>query len=80
MATEPITLHVDEAAARVFKSASPELQRKLEALVSLQLLEAGKPGTSLREVMHLISERAQERGLTPEQLEDLLDDTDDAHA
>jgi hypothetical protein len=32
------------------------------------------------DVMRLISERAQERDLTPEQLEDLLDDTDDAHA
>jgi hypothetical protein len=80
MATEPITLHIDEAAARVFKSASPDVQRKLEALVSLQLLEAGKPGTSLRAIMRLTSERAQERDLTPEQLEDLLDDTDDAHA
>jgi hypothetical protein len=38
MATEPVTLELDEAAARVFKEASPEQRRKLEALVSLHLL------------------------------------------
>ncbi|MGO8950925.1 MAG: hypothetical protein ACLQUY_25380 [Ktedonobacterales bacterium] len=33
MAAEPITLHMDEAPAPIFKTASPEVQRKLEALV-----------------------------------------------
>ena len=79
MATEPITLHLDAEAARVFKTASPDERRKLEALVSLQLLEAAKPGLSLRELMRLISQRAQERGLTEDQLQELLDD-DDPHA
>jgi hypothetical protein len=40
MATEPVTLELDEAAARVYKNASTEQRRKLEALVSLHLLEA----------------------------------------
>jgi hypothetical protein len=37
MATEPITVHVDSEAARVFKTASPDKRRKVEALLSLQL-------------------------------------------
>ena len=78
MATEPITVHVDAEAARVFKAASPDERRKLEALLSLQLLEAANPELSLRELMRRISQRAQERGLTEDQLRELLDD--DTHA
>jgi hypothetical protein len=78
MATEPITVHVDAEAARVFRAATPDERRKLEALLSLQLLEAAKPELSLRELMRRISQRAQERGLTEDQLRELLDD--DAHA
>jgi hypothetical protein len=82
MATEPITIHVDAEAARIYKTASPEERRKLEALVSLQLLDAAKPSLSLRELMDVISQRAQERGLTEDQLQELLadDDDDEPHA
>jgi hypothetical protein len=78
MATEPITIEVDEAAARVFKNASPEERRTLEALVSLQLLEASTPRQSLRELMDIISQRAQERGLTEEILQEILKEADEA--
>jgi hypothetical protein len=78
MATEPITLEVDEAAARVFKNASPEERRTLEALVSLQLLEASTPRQSLRELMDIVSQRAQERGLTEEILQEILKEADEA--
>jgi len=77
MATEPITIRVDAEAARAFKQATPEDQRKLEALISLRLLEATRPATSLPELMGTISRRAQERGLTPEHLQELLDDDED---
>ena len=78
MATEPITIEVDEAAARVFKNASPEERRTLEALVSLQLLEASTPRQSLGELMDIISQRAQERGLTEEILQEILKEADEA--
>lgn len=78
MATEPITVEVDEAAARIFKNASPEERRTLEALVSLQLLEASTPRQSLRELMDIISQRAQERGLTEEILQEILKEADEA--
>src|SRR5262249_33951976 len=77
MATEPITMELDEAAARVFRNASPEERRKLEALVSLQLLEAMTPTLSLRELMDEISQRAQERGLTEELLQEILKEADE---
>ena len=78
MATEPITIEVDEAAARVFKNASPEERRTLEALVSLQLLEASTPRQSLRELMDTVSRRAQERGLTEEILQEILKEANEA--
>jgi hypothetical protein len=78
MATEPITVEVDEAAARVFKNASPEERRTLEALVSLQLLEASTPRQSLRELMDTVSQRAQERGLTEEILQEILKEANEA--
>ena len=74
MQTEPITIHVDPAAARAFKAASDEERRKLEALLSLRLMEVARSKGSLAEVMDEISRKAQERGLTPEILQAILDE------
>ena len=74
-ATEPITVNVDPEAARIFRNASPEQRRKLELLISLQLRSSSQqPTRSLTEVMDEIGRKGQERGLTPEILEDLLRD------
>ena len=73
MATEQVTLSIDADAARVYKTASPEERRKLEALVSLRLLEATRTSGSLSEIMTEISCNAQDRGLTPEILRSILD-------
>jgi hypothetical protein len=75
MQTEPITIHVDAAAAQAFKSASDEERRKLEAWLSLRLLEVARSKESLLAVMDEISSsKAQERGLTPEALQSILDE------
>ena len=37
-----ITAHVDPEAAQVYREASPELRAKMNALISLQILEAEK--------------------------------------
>jgi hypothetical protein len=58
MATEPITIYVDAEAVHLFKATSPGKRRKLEALLSLQLLEAAWPELSLRKLMHRISQSA----------------------
>lgn len=74
-ATEPITINVDAEAARIFKSASPEERRKLELKFTLQLLGTGQQQQqSLEELAREVSRKAQERGLTPEILQDILDD------
>ena len=80
MTTASITLQVDEEAARIYQSASPEVQRKLAALVSLQLLEAAHSTRSLREVMDTIGQHAQERGLTEERLQEILAEIDEVDA
>lgn len=78
MATEPITLEVDEAVARIFKNASPEERRRLEALVSLQLLKVATTRQSLRELMDTVGKQAQEQGLTEDQLQELIREAEEA--
>jgi len=55
MKTEQITIQVDVGAARVFKSASPQDRRKLEALLSIRLTEVIKCHDSLKTIMGEIS-------------------------
>ncbi len=75
MATETITIQLDSEAARVFKAARPEEQKKMEALLSLWLKEiATTENLTLKEVMDDIGRTAQERGLTPEILESILNE------
>lgn len=74
MATETITIRVDARAAQAFKAA-PEAQRqKLEQLLSFRLLEAAQTSESLENLMRRISHNAQDRGLTPEILQEILRD------
>ncbi|MCX6048105.1 MAG: hypothetical protein NT075_23645 [Chloroflexi bacterium] len=70
--TEAIIIHVSPEVARVYQSISQERQRQLEALLSLKLMEALESESTLEEVMNELSRRAQQRGLTPEILESIL--------
>ncbi len=72
METETITIRVAPDAARVFNTVSEDQQRKLEALLSLRLLEVTQQEEPLEAVMRDISRKAQARGLTPEILESIL--------
>jgi hypothetical protein len=74
METEQITIQVDAEAARAFKSASEEDRRKLEALLSIRLSEMTQTRESLKAIMDEISQKAEERGLTPEILKAMLDE------
>lgn len=74
MATETITINVDAEAARAFNEASAEEKRKLEALISLRLIEATDRSQTLKEAMSEISRKARERGLAPEILQSILDE------
>ena len=71
---KPITVHVNVEAARIFEAASEEQRRKIEALLSLKLTEVTREKRTLEEVMSDLSQKAQERGLTPEILGSILNE------
>ena len=75
MLTEEITIRVDAGAAQAYRSASDIDRRKLDLLLSLQLQDALHGGGSLAEIVRDISRKAQDRGLTPEILESILDES-----
>jgi len=72
MTTQEITIRVDPDAASVYLAASEEERRKLDLLLSLRLQDVNRSDESLEEVMREISQRAQQRGMTPEILESIL--------
>lgn len=74
MAAEEITIRVDSQSANAYRAASDGDRRKLDLLLSLRLREATDTSASLTEIMREISNRARERGLTPEILRSLLDE------
>ncbi|MEG3863694.1 hypothetical protein [Microcoleus sp. herbarium12] len=70
---ETISIQVDADLARAFKSAQPEEQQKIQALVSFWLKRAMNL-TSLQNTMDRMSDEAQANGLTPEILQSILDE------
>jgi hypothetical protein len=74
--TETITIRVDVRAAQVFNATSAEERRKLEALLRLRLLEAAQTSEPLEHLMRRISANAQRRGLTPDIVQDILNDAE----
>jgi predicted nucleic acid-binding protein len=74
MATKEISICVSDQAAEAYRAASPDERRKLDALLSMRLTEAMRSERTLEEVMSKISRRAHERGLTPEKLQEILND------
>ncbi|MEF8797234.1 MAG: hypothetical protein V5A22_05140 [Salinivenus sp.] len=74
METDQITIRVDAEAAKAYRAASEEERRKIDSLLNLKLRSATRSQVSLKRYMDEISKRAEERGLTPDILESLLDD------
>lgn len=74
MQTQEITIRVDPEAASAYLAATEDDRRKLDLLLSLRLQDVTQPSESLESVMREIGRRAQERGLTPEFLESILND------
>ncbi len=68
-----IILQVDEDIKSAFEQANPEIQKQLSDIVQLFLRER-LYSKSLTELMAEISDKAQQRGLTPEILQDILAD------
>ena len=74
METQTIRIRVSLEAAHTYKSAPNEQQRKLDALLSLKLSEVNRGKRSLEEIMSDISRKAQQRGMTPDILESILNE------
>ena len=74
METKTIQIRVSTEAARAYETACEEDQRKLDALLSLKLSEVGRTKRPLEEIMSEISRKAQERGMTPQILESILNE------
>lgn len=71
-----ITIQVDEDIKMAFEGANSETQKKLSYIVQL-FLRGNLQNKSLTEVMAEISDKAQQRGLTPEILQEILADDND---
>ena len=72
METKSITIRVSSEAAHAYETAPAEQQQKLDALLNLKLTEVVRAKRPLEEIMSELSRKAQERGLTPQILESLL--------
>ena len=70
--SEEITIHVDLETARAYRAAPDAQRRKLDLLLRLRLQDALRPSASLTDLMRAVSHNAEERALTPEVLESLL--------
>ena len=77
IATMPITIEVNRQVAQAYSAATKAQRRKLDALLSLKLSEVIYAERSLEEVMSDMSRKAQERGLTPALLAQILDENEE---
>jgi hypothetical protein len=67
-----VPVYVNPEAAHIFETAPQEQRRKIEELISLKLTQTTREKRTLEAVMCDISDKAQERGLTPEILDAIL--------
>jgi len=67
-----VNIPLDNETARIYEKAPQADKKKMELLLSLWLREFEKPSITLEKLMDDISRKAQERGLTPEILESIL--------
>ncbi len=74
METREIMVRVTPEAARIYESASEQNRRKLDLLLSLQLSGTTQPPRPLKQVMREASKEAQAQGLTPEILQEILNE------
>ena len=73
MSTQISSIQVEPEIADAYNSASQQDQKKIQLLMGIWLRELStQPSLTLSEVMDMISDRAQARGLTPEILESIL--------
>ena len=67
-----MTIPLDAETARAYKSAAPAEKRKIEALLSLWMLELAAGNASLEDDLDEVGRKAKARGLTAETLDSLV--------
>jgi hypothetical protein len=76
MSTPVITIPVDASTADAYQSASADQQRRLQVLLRLRLRElTTRPARPLEEILDEVGRAAIEKGLTPESLSSILDES-----
>ena len=75
MAVEQITVSVDSDVATAYRAATQSERQKLDLLVNLHLREVTRSRQSIKEIAAEISQKAQQRGLTPKILKNILDES-----
>lgn len=76
MSSPTISIPVDDTVASAFQAASAERQRQLQMLLRLRLRELTiRPTRSLDQVLDEVGRAARSKGLTPETLESMLDES-----
>lgn len=70
---ETITIQVDNEVAKLYQSAEIQKQEKLSNLIKL-FFQPELANKSLSQVMAEIADQAEKRSLTPEILEDILNE------
>ncbi len=76
--TDTITIPVNRKAAQLYRAASDEQRLKIQMLLSFFLEHPRPSPDALLRRMDAMSDQAQARGLTPEILEAILNDPDEA--
>ncbi len=75
MSARKIEIEVSPEVAAAYGKATPDVRRKLDFLLRVQVLETlGLPRRSLDEIMSSASREAKARGLTPEVLQEILNE------
>ncbi len=70
---ETITIEVDKEVARAYRESDINKQEKVNTIIKL-FFQPEFADKSLSAVMADIADKAEQRGLTPEILEDILND------
>jgi hypothetical protein len=70
---ETITIQVDNEVAKLYQSAKIEEQKKVSNLIKL-FFQPELAKKSLSQVMAEIADQAEKKGLTPEILEEILNE------
>ena len=77
MTSEEVTVRLDPEAARIYREADDRERMKLQWLLSWrirQFKQSPNAKEQLMKIMDELSEKARERGITPEILESILNE------